>query len=1425
MNICGRFSLWVFALFLLEPLFPESSGPYPWLRLEAENFDTVDAERRNFGGVVGVFFPKKESSIRTTFHLPKAADTQVWARVYFPWARQDAISLSIDNQAFPVTARIAASAGRWDLGNYQVWHWVKAATLRLDAGNHQAQFQPQNGNEQRVDQLILYWGEKPAWTQEWLSGGLNLPARIPEWKKGNTFTIPAQEFWEIEADLQRLGQATVAELRKDEDRLRAVVQTNKPLTARLWARVYFEAKNMFEGLTMEEMSNNLYLSVDGELQKTVFEQNARQWEWISTDQPFELLPGPHLLTVQKQGLPIKVEQVVLHAGDDATQAEWFRAPAPPVLPSSLLDARPDGPSVGGWRLCSGYESPRMTFLGEKDGPAKFPIIIDMGNKPSAVTLLRVAGLQFNGADGDTLPAQQFSAWVKNSGTPLKVEILYTDRHGEAFLQEMNDGSAWTGWRLLSANLPLRVRGREAYFDSTGYAIEVAFTPKVVEGGRPLAGLGVRSSGGDANATPDFPIEARALRFIKESTEPVEIVFGEPFRESPFNLRASLRTQPDAESAGGSVTCDVEVANSQDTEKNAWVYYRFGDFMSEPIEPGARQALLRVERVKIPGRGSATLALRHRETQPGFYLFECQAGQGQSVRRTFAFGKPWELKRAAWLKESEGKAGAFHFSPEGRDQPLKMANGSLLPREQVAAAYGLEKGLVVTDDGADVCSLAYAAKRDFAFPLTPAGMDLSDEAGWPHVSVPQGTLAIDPFLGRCKFAEANPSRLELLSHLQTGFGVPGPPIRVRGNFAYVGPGEGHYSIVDVSDRARPRVVSSISSWYFSHNLFLSGPFGYFESSHRGLILVDDLSNPYQPGALRNVHFSRSQYGRLTHLFDGAAVAYSISPEPALWAFDLSNPLYPRELAKVAGLSSFVPAGTRSAFAYLKDSIRLLDISDPRQPKLLPGELPREKNEKGEAISGIFAASEQHLAVRSGNRMDLYSYRVKGSLAAEKLCSLTVPEKSGNHIFGTFHRGLLYLLDGRDGPGQYSIGAHGARSRWFVFEFEKGKASQAGFYEHPWASAFGNITVAGETAYVSDYNYGMWTFDVSQPRSPSRVGGVATAGESDGIWLDGGLAYQWQTFGGAVFLIDVSRPEAPRRLGEYWDGAWLPYGNTRRGNYTIAGRNGFCYVPRQGRGLVIADVREPEAPRGAGEFRDDKDQPIMPNGACIDVWGERAAVLLNDKLLIYQVTEPSKPALLSTLSVTASDTLSVKGDRAFLGSAQGSFTIVDITDAAKPAVLSTLDLKPYCYAPVQEVISGIAVAKGYAYLTTRGIRGDGAMFLHIVDVRNPRQPQWVTTYDPRPDLPASPCSLWGDFYQDLIVDGDYLFIGNYGQIECYDISKPDSPRFFDTKHIGYQWSVGRKRGDYLFVPALSGLIVLRAPSSSQAPVGNLEFQARF
>jgi len=1393
--------------------------------LQAEQFAEVQAERRSFRGVTGVAFPKKESVIKTAVELPKPAEAQVWARVYFPWGGNDALTLKLGEEVFAVTARQATGAGRWDVGNFQVWHWVRAGTAKLAAGKTELAISPAAGTGQRVDQVALYWGKEPAWTQPWLA---NVPASEGvEWRRGDSLVLPAADFERADCRRERLGKATVAVLHDDADSLRTVFRTRRAAKARIFARVFFEGKNMFEGLTMQEMARNLYLSLDGELVKSVFQQNGRLWHWVAMDEAVELPAGPHLITIQKQGSPVKIEQVVAYSGEAEAEEDWFRSPPPAQLAFAVGEGH-ERARAGNWRAHFDTNLPKVPDLREVNDPSNLPKVSNLGEvglpvsfafgqEPATLDLVRVVAPDDDPWNADPVPAQQLCLWARNDGEPLRIEVLYTDRSGEAFLQAMNDGQAWMGWRLLAANIPLRVAGGgEAFYDQTGEAANSIASPVVDAPAKRAPALGVRCEGGDRNGVPDFPLEVRAVRLTKPAGNN-EAAVGEPFFDSPFALRVRLAGQTETEA-----TFELDVENSREMARTAEVRYRFGPWAAEPLDPATRRAALQSIEATVPAKSKVRLKLVRQEPLGGIYFFECRVGWSEPLRRVFALGAPWQERLAAARGEWERRLGAFRLAPDGADRPMKKADGADLRREDVAAAYGAANGLVVTDDGLDVCSLAYAVKRDFAYPLRPHGWDLSDEAGWPEMPVSAGVLAIDPASGRTKFATANPRKLQLAAALPTGFGVPGPPIVVRGNYAFVGPGEGHYSIVDISDKAKPRVVGQVLSWYFSHTLLPFRQRAYFESSRRGLILVDDLSNPLRPGPLRNVQFSRGKHGRMSHVFEAEGVGYSLGgAKPTLWVHDLADPLWPREIGKVEGVSAFLAPG----LVYIEDSIRLLDVSAPRKPKLLPGAVPRERFAGGKQSASLMAASAEHLALRLEKTIDLYRYEAKGTFAAEKLASIPLPEKCGRHLFGTFHKGLFYLIDGKEGPGQYSLGANSPDSRWFVYEIAKDKGKPVGLYEHSVPSAFGSLAIVGDTAYVADYNYGLWVFDLSEPKNPRRVGGVATAGESDALWLDGDRAYQWQTFGGAVFILDIANPLAPKRLGEYWDGAWVPYGNSRRGNNTVAGKDGFLYIPRQARGLLAVDARDGAKPAFAAEFKDEQGKPLQVGGACIDLWGDHAFVLARKRLLLYDLKNPRSPAFLSAAEVPEADLLCARGDKVYLGSAKGTFAIVDAADPARPAVVSQLDLNRSWPEKMGEMMSGIAIAKGHAYITARGLERKGANYLHILDVRDPRQPRWLRTYDPRPDLPDEPCSAWADFDQDIIADGDYLFIGNYGAIECYDISEPAAPRFFDRRHVGYQWSVGRKRGDWLFVPALSGLLVLRAPTSTQAPLGKLEAKARF
>jgi len=141
------------------------------------------------------------------------------------------------------------------------------------------------------------------------------------------------------------------------------------------------------------------------------------------------------------------------------------------------------------------------------------------------------------------------------------------------------------------------------------------------------------------------------------------------------------------------------------------------------DDATRAALFQRREVAVRARATATVTLK--AAHPGIYYLDCRIGRGDSLRRYVAFGSLWEERLAELRRDWEQEAGAMRFSADENDRPLKRANGRPLRPSEVTAEYGRDKGLVVLDDGLDVCSLEYAARRDFAYPIQARGYDLSD----------------------------------------------------------------------------------------------------------------------------------------------------------------------------------------------------------------------------------------------------------------------------------------------------------------------------------------------------------------------------------------------------------------------------------------------------------------------------------------------------------------------------------------------------------------------------------------------------------------------------------------------------------------------------------------------------------------------------
>lgn len=1394
--------------------------------LEAERFATIRGEVRNFHGVQGVILtaPKPEMpELSTRFKIPKTTEAELWLRVYFPWAGQDQLLVLVDDLG---ERRVTAGGDgkRWDQGNHQVWHWVRAGTYRLGKGEHHLKILPSGGRGQRVDAVALHDGEA-AWGQAWLTGQLSrLYACQPRFQlsAGRPLLVEAEEFDRIEGPVESFSPGfKAAVLSEDRHRIALVLEARKATEAEIWARLFFDGKGMFEGLTMEEGAKVLFITIDGEAQKTILVQDGRRWHWVHAGSR-ELKRGKHLLVMQKQGTPVKVDKVLFHTGGDESVTHWTRAHYPHALPFGIPNevAFDAARRVSDQRVFGSLaDDAKLEWLGrEKDG-ATSPVQVSLPGKAGLLFLEKVPFRPSSAPGSRRNPPQQVSVKVFGDGSGAALKVIYTDRNGERFLADLSPGVDWRGWRVVSHSIPL-VTGSSTgvFYDSTGYLGDGPLVPKLAETTAAAVRITTQSEGGDG--IPDPPFQIHALLIENARGRKTNIVVGEPYFESPFDIRADCRPV-----ANGEVALKVTVTNRADGERTALVYTRTADPEHDLLKERSRLQALLPREVAVPAGGQSSLALST-HVEPGVHRLIYRVGQSPEKELLFASDTPHEGRREALVANLEERHGAFHLTDE--DGPLLDASGRPIAREDTPKQYGVS--FKVRVEGMDVTSLEYARSRDWAHPLKPAGYDLSDAAGWPRIPVPYGVLAIDPSLGRAKFSEGRRGRMAVADVAYGGFGAPGHgELLVKGNYVVVPPGEANFTVVDVSDKENPKVASFVTSWYFSGRMDSYKRYGLYESSRRGLKLVDDLwSNPYRPGTTRSVNLDRAKYGRVSRVFEEHDLAVTDSGT-ALWLHDLTDVFNPAPIGKVEGATGLIPSGERGIFfTTVGETVKALDMSHPRKPRLLDGEIRLEKGEpaktaaKGKKaapeVAALSAAGEGHLAFRLGNAFLVYSCSVRKKLTGRKLCALAFPEGSKKHVFVAFHNGHFYLLDGQYGPGAYSVPYNGWKSRIFTYRLGGPEPELVDTYEDPKPTVYSQIAFEGDYAYVNDYNYGLWIFDLRDPAHPRKLSGVATAEEGDGVWLNGRTAYFWQTFGGNVYAIDITAPDRMKHLGNYWDGGWVSCTNYYRGNYVIGGKDDFVYIPRTRYGMLVVDARDSGAMKEVGVFRDPEGKPVIGRGAQIHVEGDRAYLVVDGqpaKVHVFDVSHPAKPECLSVAEAPVGSTLFAKGDRLYLAG-KTTFTIMDVRDGKAPKSLSSLDLSQQ--TDRAKVIRGIAVRGHCAYLTDNF--GTARSLLHLIDVRDGARPQWLKSIDPMPELMDAPCSSsWSGLYQDLVVEGDYLFIGHYGQIECYDVSDPESPVYFDRIAVGYQWSVGLRWGEHLFLPGLAGLFAIDVPCSSQIPTGKV------
>jgi len=334
------------------------------------------------------------------------------------------------------------------------------------------------------------------------------------------------------------------------------------------------------------------------------------------------------------------------------------------------------------------------------------------------------------------------------------------------------------------------------------------------------------------------------------------------------------------------------------------------------------------------------------------------------------------------------------------------------------------------------------------------------------------------------------------------------------------------------------------------------------------------------------------------------------------------------------------------------------------------------------------------------------------------------------------------------------------------------AKVGAYQTPMPqdglSTWRTVFVSGHYAYVGDYS-GMRIVDTSDPSVPKEVGSYQTFGGVDDLFVSDQYAY---LASGSLQIVDVSNPSNPLLISWALQD-WLWY-------VSVYNQKAYVIDDRLA-GFHIVDVSNPANPVKLGAYQ------AIGELENVFVSGEHAYLhgsirdTGNNGLWIVDVTDSNNPALASNLQVGFVEDVIVSDERAYVVSSGEGLVIVDVSDPSQPRHLALSE------------ISGqkIAISEKYVYLAGSG----GGSGLRIVDISNPQNPLEVGAYE-------TPGWLEGIF-----VAGQYAYIvGDESGFQVVDMSNPTNPTKIGNCSIPKGVSAVYVSGNFAYVATGDGLRII-------------------
>jgi hypothetical protein len=538
------------------------------------------------------------------------------------------------------------------------------------------------------------------------------------------------------------------------------------------------------------------------------------------------------------------------------------------------------------------------------------------------------------------------------------------------------------------------------------------------------------------------------------------------------------------------------------------------------------------------------------------------------------------------------------------------------------------------------------------------------------------------------------------------------VAADGDYVYVADGDYGLQIIDVNDKSEPILLGAVDTTGSALDVASQGDIVCVAFGPEGLVIVD-VGNPNTP----TIRGAAETPGNNRGVEISDTLAYVADDVVGLMLFDISDPSTPTTLGVENTPGEAVDVAIAGPLAYVADEtlgLRVVNVTDPFTPWLvntvgIPGLAKRV------FVSGGYAyVAARHAGVQVIDISTAGSETVVGSL-----------DTTGDALDVFVLDQILYAVDGLSG-----LRIAGISSPLIPEQLNIVSATRAN-----------GVAVEGGYVYIAETSGGVRIVNAVNPLPPPVVDRIAPTGVGTVLHVEAtdSLVYGI-ALGITLFIADLEDGAGLVERGQ----APIPFGQPN----ALLVKDGFAYVSVGSEGIVVYDVRDPDAP-GQNDYL-----PFADGVRGLDVHdGVVYFATGGERIGVHELGSQRPPAYASAVAAKTT-AVAVEAGFAFVAGEGNELIVVNVEDVSLPFVLGR--------HPMEGSGEDILIQDGYAFVVTASGSYGGRPGVKIYDLQWPSFPmavQFVETF--------------GEAARVAVSDNTIYVAQRTDGLEVIDISDPNNP----------------------------------------------------